>query len=47
MLLPVLLTREQVEHSPDIDTDRPVSRQREMPVANQKEMFMKIPRNPS
>jgi hypothetical protein len=26
---PVLLTKTQVEHSPDIDTDRPVSRQQE------------------
>ena len=47
MLLPVSLTREQVKHSPDIDTDRPVSRQHEMPAANQKEMQMKTPRNPS
>ena len=28
--LPVNLTKEQVEHSPDIDTDRPVSRQEEI-----------------
>jgi hypothetical protein len=28
--LPVALTREQVKHSPDIDTERPVSRQHEM-----------------
>lgn len=29
-LLPVSLTREQVKNSPDIDTDKPVSRQHEM-----------------
>lgn len=29
-ILPVALTREQVKNSPDIDTDRPVSRQHEM-----------------
>jgi hypothetical protein len=29
-ILPVSLTRTQVEHSPDIDTDKPVSRQQEM-----------------
>src|ERR1700677_3197401 len=29
-LLPVSMTRRQVEESPDIDTDRPVSRQHEM-----------------
>jgi uncharacterized protein YrrD len=28
-LLPVAITREQVRHSPDIDTDKPVSRQHE------------------
>ena len=28
-LLPVNLTREQIEHSPDVDTDKPVSRQHE------------------
>jgi uncharacterized protein YrrD len=30
MILPVSVTREQVENSPDIDTDKPVSRQHEM-----------------
>jgi hypothetical protein len=29
-ILPVSLTRRQVAHSPDIDTDKPVSRQQEM-----------------
>ena len=29
-VLPVSITREQVKHSPDIDTDKPVSRQYEM-----------------
>src|SRR5260221_6924812 len=29
-VLPVSITREQVKHSPDIDTDKPVSRQHEM-----------------
>ncbi len=29
-ILPVLLTKEQVKSSPDIDTDQPVSRQQEM-----------------
>lgn len=29
-LLPVHLTREQVRHSPDVDTDKPVSRQQEI-----------------
>ncbi len=29
-ILPVALTREQVENSPDIDTDKPVSRQHEV-----------------
>ena len=28
-LLPTHLTREQIQHSPDIDTDKPVSRQHE------------------
>ena len=28
-IIPVLLTKEQVQRSPDVDTDRPVSRQRE------------------
>lgn len=41
------VTRELVEHNSDIDTDRPVNRQHEMPATNQKEMFMKTPRNPS
>jgi hypothetical protein len=29
-VLPVSITKEQVKHSPDIDTDKPVSRQHEM-----------------
>ena len=29
-ILPVWITREQVKHSPEIDTDKPVSRQHEM-----------------
>jgi len=29
-IIPVRLTREQVKHCPDIDTDKPVSRQQEM-----------------
>jgi sporulation protein YlmC with PRC-barrel domain len=29
-ILPLALTRHQVDHSPDIDTDKPVSRQQEM-----------------
>lgn len=29
-VFPVALTRDQVEHAPDIDTDKPVSRQREI-----------------
>ena len=29
-VLPVSITKEQVKHSPDIDTDKPVSRQQEM-----------------
>ena len=32
-LFPVNLTKEQVRHSPDIDTDRPVSRQQEAELA--------------
>jgi len=35
MLLPVSLTGEKVKHSPDIDIDRPVTRQYAMPAANQ------------
>jgi hypothetical protein len=29
-ILPVSITRQQVKNSPDIDTDKPVSRQQEM-----------------
>lgn len=32
--LPVRITREQVKHSPDIDTEKPVSRQHEMAYAD-------------
>jgi hypothetical protein len=34
LTFPVALTREQVEKSPDIDTDKPVSRQQEMDLHN-------------
>lgn len=41
MVLPVSLTREQVENTPNIDTDRPVTRKHGIPATNQKVMHMK------